>query len=97
MNTFEPERRDRSMDMVELVEQQRHYFASGKTLSVSFRIKQLRRLKFVLTQHEQELLDALKADLNKSAGEAYMTELAMVHAELNDAIHHAKRWADTFL
>ena len=66
---------------------------SGRTRSVAFREEQLRRLQAALRAEEEPLLAALKQDLNKSAGEAYMTELGIVHDELSCALGHLRRWA----
>ena len=80
------------MDFTALVEAQRTYFHSGATRSAAFRLEQLSRLKTLLTVHEETLLAALKADLNKSAGEGYMTELGIVHDELRYAMKHLRGW-----
>ena len=45
---------------------QRDFFATGATLPLSFRLKQLEQLKLALKRHEQDLYTALKADLGKS-------------------------------
>ena len=42
---------------------QRDFFATGATLPLSFRLKQLEQLKLALKRHEQDLYTALKADL----------------------------------
>ena len=51
---------------------QRDFFATGATLPLSFRLKQLEQLKLALKRHEQDLYTALKADLGKSRMESYM-------------------------
>ena len=55
----------------ELVKKQRTFFASGKTLSLSFRIKALDRLEQTIIRYEQELYKALRKDLGKSKTEYY--------------------------
>ena len=55
---------------------QRDFFATGATLPLSFRLKQLEQLKLALKRHEQDLYTALKADLGKSRMESYMCEIA---------------------
>ncbi|HIZ19688.1 MAG TPA: aldehyde dehydrogenase [Firmicutes bacterium] len=80
-------------DLQQLVDSQHAYFRTGQTLSPAFRRRQLCRLKAALSEREPELLLALKADLNKSAFEAYTTELGMVHEELTTAIRHVEKWA----
>lgn len=58
-----------------------------------FRREMLTRLELALTRWEGELLEALKADLNKSPYEGYMSELGPTLAELRFARGHLKKWA----
>lgn len=69
------------------------YFETGETLSVEFRLRQLRRLQDYLLRHEQEALEALHADLGKSAFEAYATELGLVYDELRLYQKKLRHWA----
>lgn len=75
------------------LQRQRAYFDSGATLSVEFRRDQLRALSSALQQNEPALLDALNCDLGKSAREAYATEIALIHAEIDTALRNLNRWA----
>ena len=61
---------------------QRDFFATGATLPLSFRLKQLEQLKLALKHHEQDLYTALKADLGKSRMESYMCEIGLTLSEL---------------
>ena len=74
------------------LEKLRQYFASGDTLSYTFRKDQLTKLKTAILQHENDLYDALYADLKKSKEETWVTETGMVIAELNEAISQLKNW-----
>ena len=78
--------------MQQTVETQRAYFAMGETLNSDFRIYQLKRLKDAVEEYEPQLIDALYQDLNKSASEAYMTEIALVYHELDQAIKNVRDW-----
>ncbi len=49
-------------------------------------------LKQGLLTWEARFLEAVRLDLNKSPFEAYSNELGMLHAELNHALKHLKRW-----
>lgn len=69
------------------------YFKTHKTLSVDFRIAQLKKLKRAIVKYEPLLLDALKSDLNKSSFEAYETEIGFSLKSLSDAIKGLRRWA----
>ena len=81
------------MDIRDIIERQRVFFSGGKTMDVSFRLNALKKLKSAIKAHENDILDALKKDLNKSAFEAFATELGIVYTELNDAIKNLPRWA----
>ncbi len=70
----------------------RDFFNSGKTLSYEYRRNALLKLKSVLEEKQAEILEALKADLNKSRHEGFMTEYALVISELSLAIKSLKKW-----
>ena len=76
-----------------LLEAQRDYFRSGKTLPVSARTAALDRLKAALQNHEAEIYAALKADLGKSQAESYLCELGLVYSELTYMKSHVRRFA----
>lgn len=76
----------------QLVQQQRDFFATGKTLSSAFRIQQLKKMKMLVQTHEQEIMSALKQDLNKSPMEAFVTEIGLVIDEIEVMINNVKKW-----
>lgn len=76
-----------------LVQKQRDYFYSGETKNISFRQKQLHRLKEAIQRREQDILDALKKDLNKSEHEAFLTEIGFLYAEIKDMLKNVDLWA----
>lgn len=73
----------------------RKYFDSGKTLSYSFRLNQLRKLSAALYTWEEPLLKALYDDLGKSKEEAYMSELSIVKNEVLYMIKNLKKFMKT--
>lgn len=77
----------------QLVKQQRSFFRTGTTLSISFRIKMLKRLQASILKHEEEICAALKVDLGKSDYEAYMCEIGMALSELTYMIRHVRKFA----
>lgn len=77
----------------DLLQAQKEYFASGATLSVDHRDKALRHLRSAILAHEDRLLEALKADLGKSAAESYMCEIGMVLEELSYMLDHLRTFA----
>jgi aldehyde dehydrogenase (NAD+) len=75
-----------------VVEKLRRYFLTGATRPVSFRIKQLRALEEAVNRGEQEILEALYADLRKSPVDAYSSEVGFVQADITHALRHIQRW-----
>ncbi len=80
------------MTVAEIVAHQHQYFLSDATKPLAFRIAALKKLHSGIVEHESRILAALKADLNKSDFEGYMTEIGMVLAELRFALKHIKKW-----
>ena len=76
-----------------LVEKQRAFFRTGKTLDVNFRIEQLKKLRQAVLDHREMLEAALYEDLNKSPIEAYLCDLGPVIVEVNEILHGLKKWA----
>ena len=81
------------MDITKLVEAQRGYFNSGKTLPVDARIAALKKLRAGIVRYEAKIAAALRADLNKAPMESYMTEIGMVLDEVGYLIKMTPRWA----
>ena len=77
----------------QLIAAQRKFFKEGKTLDVDFRIRQLKKLKKAVQDHEKEIAEALRADLGRSPAEAYMLDAGPVIAQINEMIRGVKRWA----
>ncbi|MBN2384719.1 aldehyde dehydrogenase [bacterium] len=71
---------------------QREYYGRQETRSHSSRIAALKSLKQLVRNNEVSLLDALHADLGKSALEAYAAELSLVLMELDHALRYLHRW-----
>lgn len=74
------------------LEKMRQYFNTGSTRTYAFRKEQLKKLKASILNHEQDLYEALYADLKKSPEESWVTETGMVIAELNSAIKNLHNW-----
>ena len=66
----------------DILQQQNHFFSSGKTIQAEFRLKQLESLKEAMIRHEADLAAALKEDLGKSRMESYMCEIGLTLSEL---------------
>lgn len=72
---------------------QLRFFNTGATRPVSFRIAQLKKLKAAVIAHEQAVLEALHADLKKSAFEAYGSEIGQVIMEIDFTVKNLTTWA----
>ncbi|GGJ94474.1 aldehyde dehydrogenase [Lentibacillus kapialis] len=80
------------LEAKEIVNRQRSFFHTGKTMDYAFRKEQLTSLKNMLKGYEQEIYHALKNDLNKSEYEAFTTELGFLYTEIDFALKHLKDW-----
>ena len=78
-----------------VVKRQHDYFKTDATLSYRTRKANLKRLKKAIQAYEERIAEALKADLGKSAFEAYATETSLVYSEINHAVKHLRRWMKT--
>lgn len=76
-----------------LVAKQQAYFATNETKSIEFRKTQLRKLRQVIAQNEEALIEALYKDLHKHEFEAYSTEIGFVYKDLDKTIANLDRWA----
>lgn len=75
-----------------LLEKQREFYKSGKTLPTRFRKDQLNKLYASVKAHEKEILDALFADLGKSSYEGFMCESGLALTEISYMISHLKKF-----
>jgi aldehyde dehydrogenase (NAD+) len=81
-------------DQISLIlDRQRQFFASGKTLDVSFRIEILRKLRSLIIDHEKEIVNALWHDFHKPEFEVIATESRFVIMEINHTISRLKGWS----
>ncbi len=77
---------------MKVLDKQKAFFLTGKTLPIEFRRNALESLQKQLLLHEQDLLSALYKDLGKSEFEGFETELGMVYGELKETLRHLKKW-----
>lgn len=80
------------MNIASIVARQRSFFESGATRSLAFRMDALKKLQKAIRENEPLINAAMKADLNKSPFETYMTETGMVLDELHFHLKHLPRW-----
>ena len=80
-------------DIHRIVEDQRRYFRTGETLDVSWRLKQLEKLKQAVLDNEAMLEEALYEDLGRSPFEAYLCDIGPVIVEINEILKGLKKWS----
>ena len=80
------------MDIHEIVDSEKHFFRTGVTRGVDFRIDMLKKFRKAIIENDELISAALKADLNKQPFESYMCETGMVLEELRFHLKHLKGW-----
>jgi len=83
---------DVSPDYSDLFESLQAVFDSNRTRSLDWRAEQLTALERMMIDCEQELMDALRADLGKHPQESWTTEISYVAADAAYCRKHLKRW-----
>tara|TARA_R110002049_G_scaffold68949_3_gene178630 strand:+ start:5096 stop:6451 length:1356 start_codon:yes stop_codon:yes gene_type:complete len=81
--------------MQKIIAAQRQFFNTHKTKDVTFRINQLKTFKKMLQENEEALHEAIYKDFKKSSFENYLSELALVYHDIDEAIKKCKRWSRT--
>lgn len=79
--------------MLNIIEKQKNYFNSHATLSVSFRVLQLKRLRLQIKAYYDQIITAFSKDLNKKEFDVVVTEIGLVMMEINFMIKHLKGFA----
>lgn len=67
-------------------------FNTGVTRGLDWRVSQLQRLRALLVENEQELIEALWADLRKNAAEAKVQEIDFTVADIDEALVNLENW-----
>ena len=83
------------MDIHEIVESEKHFFRTGVTRGVDFRIDMLKNFRKAIIENDELISAALKADLNKQPFESYMCETGLLLEEINFHIKRLKKWSKT--
>lgn len=81
------------IDLQPYLDKQKKFFQTGATKDVSFRIKQLKKLKKLLVDNEQLLIQEVHKDFQKSEFETYVTEIGLVITDINYAIKNVESWS----
>lgn len=80
------------MNVYEKIAQTKTFFAAQNTLSYTFRMQQLEKLKNAILENEQKLIEALQKDLGKHPFESYTSEIGFVLNSLSHTMKHLKKW-----
>lgn len=75
-----------------LVADLRAHFHTGATKTLTWRLSQLEALEHFFMEREQDILDALRADLGKPEAEALTSEVAVAHLEIRLARKKLRSW-----
>lgn len=78
--------------LLEIFNEQKRFYQTNQTLSVTYRLKQLRQLQLFLTECEADLLQALAKDLGKSSTESYLSEIGILKHSLAYTIKNLTTW-----
>lgn len=68
------------------------YFSQGITKSYDYRQQQLLGLLKFIHEREDDIINALRTDLGKSAAEALSAEIGMLVSEINFTLKHLSSW-----
>ena len=77
----------------DLLNKQQSFFRSGKTRDIAFRIEMLTQLKNLVQLHEQDIIKAVKNDLNKPEIESKRAEIGLVLGEIDYTLENLAEWA----
>ncbi|MBS0628747.1 MAG: aldehyde dehydrogenase [Verrucomicrobia bacterium] len=80
------------MDIKAVLNAQRKFFNSGATLSLDFRLEQLKKLQQVIEDHESEIYEALKQDLNRDETSAFFGDIAIPLLNFKKTLKGLKKW-----
>jgi len=79
-------------DIHRIVEKQRTFFNTGITFDVKYRIEQLKKLKKMLKDNQDKIIEALHIDLGRSPMESYLVDIGDTIMEIDEYIKGVKKW-----
>ena len=79
-----------SIDIV--IRKQRDFFSSGTTQDINFRKQQLKNLRNLIDDNENEILEALHKDLKKTEFEGCLTAVIGAKIEIDYALKNINKW-----
>ena len=85
-------RTHQSETAAEVVGRLRATFNTGVTRPLDWRVSQLQRLRALLVENEQQLIEALWKDLRKNAAEAKAHEIDSTIGDIDEALANLESW-----
>lgn len=79
-------------ELEKIINEQKIFFRTGLTNTEDFRKKALITLKKSIDKYKEEIIYALKMDLNKSSTESYISEIASAYAEIDFSLKNLSDW-----
>ncbi len=79
-------------ELEKIINEQKIFFRTGLTNTEDFRKKALITLKNSIDKYKEEIIYALKMDLNKSSTESYISEIASAFAEIDFSLKNLSYW-----
>ncbi|MBK8170937.1 MAG: aldehyde dehydrogenase family protein [Sandaracinaceae bacterium] len=70
----------------------RRTFRSERTRSMEWRRAQLQRMRTMMAERENDILDALAKDMRMPKYEAFISVMALINAEIDHAEKHLSEW-----
>jgi acyl-CoA reductase-like NAD-dependent aldehyde dehydrogenase len=80
-------------EILEILDNQRKFFATGKTFQTGYRLKVLKKMRSLILEYEPQIKEALWNDFHKPEFEVVATETRFVIKEINLAIRKLRRWS----
>lgn len=84
---------DSTQNIVEIVNKQREYFLTGATLPINSRIDNLKKIRSLLLENEENIKKAFLEDYHKCAFDVIANEFSMVIMEIDYLLKHIKSLA----
>ncbi len=81
------------MAFKDILQSQRNFFASQQTKDLTFRKKQLKKLKSLVKSHENQMYEAINKDFGKSAFDTFTTEISFIYKDIDFYLKNLNEFA----
>jgi len=82
----------KTISIEQLAHTQRAFFETHRTQEISYRIKQLKTLKALITRNEDRIISAIQNDLGKPTLDAYFSAIHLCSTEIDYALANVQHW-----